>query len=134
MIQTITSGVLHRRFNSDAQPGLNAQLHLDAEPGSDLSAKLYVLVHSFKAYEDAELLLQVTCYKLVHLYATYALKLQLFQRSRVISKSYLLQTRPLYPYATYAMTLHIQVHFLRSFKMQNYLRKLSLDPKINKCK
>ncbi len=126
--------MLQRWLNSDAQPGLNAQYHLNAEPGLDLSSKPYVLVHSFKAYQDAELLLQVTCYKPVHLYTTYTLKLHLFQRCRVTSKSYMLQTRPLHPYGTYAITLHIWVHFLRSFKMQNYLCKLSLDQKIYRCK
>ena len=77
MIQRIVSGVLHERLGSDAQYGLDAPSGLDAQLDSDLPPKLQVPVHSFAAYQDAELLLQAICFKLVHLFTTYALKIHI---------------------------------------------------------
>ncbi len=122
MIQPITSGVLHARFSSDARPGSDARSGsdarpvLDARPGSDLPPKLHVLGHSFAAYQDAELPPQATRYKLVHLCATYALKLHVLQRCGATSESYTLQTRLVYPCATYALTLHVRVRLSRPTK------------------
>ncbi len=101
MIQPITSGVLH------ARPGL------DARPGSDLPPKPHVLVHSFAAYQDAELPPQATRYKLVHLCA---LKLQVLQRCGATSESYTLQTGLVHSRATYALTLHVRVRLSRPTK------------------
>lgn len=78
MIQPIISRVLHTRFSSDAQLSSNVQTGSEAIPASDLSLKLHVLVYLFAAYQDAELSLQATSYKLVHLYAIHTLKLHVF--------------------------------------------------------
>ena len=56
---------------------LHKQLSLDARYDSDVPLKLHVLLHSFAIYQDAELPLQATCYKLVHLDAIYYLKLHI---------------------------------------------------------
>ena len=104
MIKLITSWVLY------------TQLIWNAQPGSDLLSKLYVLVHSSAAYKNAKLPPQAKCYKLVHLFATYALMLHVLQRCRAISKSYKLQTRLVHPCATYALTLYFLACFLRSIK------------------
>ena len=88
---------------------------LHAQPGSDLPPKLHVPV------KDAELPPQATRYKLVHLCATYTLKLHVLvhsfaacQRCGATFESYTLQTRPIYLCATYAVTLHVRESASRS--------------------
>lgn len=111
--------MLHERFSSDARPGLDPRLGfdkqygLDAEPGLDLPPKLQVPVHSFAAYQDVEPSLQTINYKLVHLNATYALKLHVLQRYKATSKSHTLQTRLVHLFVTYALTLHVRIRFSR---------------------
>lgn len=85
--------MLHVQLSSNTQLGLdtrfglNTQASLDEQPGSDLLQKLHVLVYSFSTHQDAEISLQATCYKLIHLYATDALKLHVFQRFGATSES-----------------------------------------------
>lgn len=72
MIQLITSRVLHGGLSSDAISGFDAQSGLDAQPSSNLPLKLPTLVHLFTAYQNTELLLPVTCYKLPKCRTTFA--------------------------------------------------------------
>ncbi len=67
--------MLYAQYSSDAKPGSGTQSSLDAQSSSDLPSKLHILVHSFAAYQDTQLPPQATFYKLVHIFATYALKL-----------------------------------------------------------
>ncbi len=86
----------------------------DAGPGSDLPPKLQVLLYLFAAYED---LVRVTRHKLVHPFATYVLKLHLFQIFRANSESDKLQTGLVHLFATYSLTLHVRERFSRPIKV-----------------
>ena len=50
-----------------------------------------------------------------------------FLNMQTISKSYTLQTKPLHPFATFALTLNIWELFLKSTKMRNHLCKEGLN-------
>lgn len=113
---SITSRLLHPRLISDVQPGSNLWPCLDVQPGSDLPSKLYVLVHFFAACQNAELPPQTIRYKLIHLFATYALKLQVLQIWRAISKSYMLLSWLVHSCTTYTHIQLVRVCFLRFIK------------------
>ncbi len=84
--------------------------------------------------KSVELPPQATCYKPVHLYAIYFLKLNIpvnsfaaCQRCGATSKKYTLQIGLVHSSATYASTLYVWVSFLQFTKMHIYFCKVDLD-------